>query len=217
MLSIRASAGGVWDGDPRGNRAVRGVCDSRDRRPRAALSRCGRHQPRRRENMRCTRETSRGFSDCSRVISRWSSSSTESSGSSASGGRATSIGEISITLGTPHPAGFRATEASRVFRIEPHDYHAVAAVAPEVGKHVWAPGEQSAQRAARPSEPRLRVGSISRDRPRPPVGRLLRRTAALPRPQPDPVQVAPARRAATTPRSGRGALPADGDYPAIRL
>jgi thioredoxin reductase (NADPH) len=46
------------------------------------------------------------------------------------------LGEISITLGTPHPAGFRAAEASRVFRIEPHEYHAVAAVAPEVGKQV---------------------------------------------------------------------------------
>ncbi len=46
------------------------------------------------------------------------------------------IGEISITLGTPQPAGFKAVEASRVFRIDPHDYHAVAAVAPEVGKHV---------------------------------------------------------------------------------
>jgi thioredoxin reductase (NADPH) len=46
------------------------------------------------------------------------------------------FGEISIALGTPHPAGFRAAEASRVFRIEPHDYHAVAAVAPEVAKRV---------------------------------------------------------------------------------
>ena len=45
-------------------------------------------------------------------------------------------GEISIALGTPHPAGFRAAETSRVFRIEPHDYHAVAAVAPEVAKQV---------------------------------------------------------------------------------
>jgi thioredoxin reductase (NADPH) len=35
-----------------------------------------------------------------------------------------------------HPAGFRAAEASRVFRIEPHDYHAVAAVAPEVARRV---------------------------------------------------------------------------------
>jgi len=46
------------------------------------------------------------------------------------------FGEVSITLGMPHPAGFRAAEASRVLRIEPHDYHAVAAVAPEVGKRV---------------------------------------------------------------------------------
>jgi thioredoxin reductase (NADPH) len=46
------------------------------------------------------------------------------------------FGEVSIVLGTPHPAGFRAAEASRVVRIEPHDYHAVAAVAPEVAKQV---------------------------------------------------------------------------------
>ena len=46
------------------------------------------------------------------------------------------FGEISITLGSPQPAGFRAAEASRVFRIEPHDYHAVAAVAPDVRTRV---------------------------------------------------------------------------------
>ena len=46
------------------------------------------------------------------------------------------FGEMSIALGMPHPAGFRAAEASRVLRIEPHDYHAVAAVAPEVAKRV---------------------------------------------------------------------------------
>ena len=48
------------------------------------------------------------------------------------------FGEISITLGMPHPAGFRAAEASRVMRIEPHDYHAVAAVAPELAQQVGA-------------------------------------------------------------------------------
>jgi thioredoxin reductase (NADPH) len=46
------------------------------------------------------------------------------------------LGEISITLGTPHPAGFRAAEASRVIRIEPNDYHALAANAPGVATHV---------------------------------------------------------------------------------
>jgi len=46
------------------------------------------------------------------------------------------FGEMSIALGMRHPAGLRAAEASRVLRIEPPDYYAVAAVAPEVGKRV---------------------------------------------------------------------------------
>src|SRR4051794_11122929 len=46
------------------------------------------------------------------------------------------LGEISITLGTPQPAGLRAAEPSRVFRIEPHDYHSIVAVAPAVGQRV---------------------------------------------------------------------------------
>ncbi len=46
------------------------------------------------------------------------------------------FGEVSITLGTPQPAGLRAAEASRVIRIEANDYHAVAAVAPELAQHV---------------------------------------------------------------------------------
>ncbi len=46
------------------------------------------------------------------------------------------FGEVPIALGTVFPVGFRAAEQSRVLRIEPHDYHAVAAVAPDVGKEV---------------------------------------------------------------------------------
>jgi thioredoxin reductase (NADPH) len=46
------------------------------------------------------------------------------------------FGEMSIALGMRHPAGLRAAETSRVLRIEPPDYYAVAAVAPEVGKRV---------------------------------------------------------------------------------
>ena len=41
-----------------------------------------------------------------------------------------------LTLGTVFPVGFRAAEKSRVVRIEPHDYHAVAAVDPDVAKEV---------------------------------------------------------------------------------
>src|ERR687888_1718859 len=46
------------------------------------------------------------------------------------------FGEVPITLGTLFPVGFRAAEKSRVMRVEPHDYHAVAAVAPDVAKEV---------------------------------------------------------------------------------
>jgi thioredoxin reductase (NADPH) len=46
------------------------------------------------------------------------------------------IGEVPITFGTPFPVGFRAAEASRVMRVEPRDYHAVAAVAPAVAQEV---------------------------------------------------------------------------------
>jgi thioredoxin reductase (NADPH) len=48
------------------------------------------------------------------------------------------FGEVPMTLGTVFPVGFRAAVPSRVLRIEPHDYHAVAADVPglteEVGK-----------------------------------------------------------------------------------
>ena len=46
------------------------------------------------------------------------------------------FGEVPITLGTLFPVGFRAAEPSRIMRLEPQDYHAVAAVAPLVAKEV---------------------------------------------------------------------------------
>src|SRR4051794_23466711 len=42
------------------------------------------------------------------------------------------FGEVPIVLGTVFPVGFRAAERSRVVRVEPADYHAVAAVQPEL-------------------------------------------------------------------------------------
>ena len=48
------------------------------------------------------------------------------------------FGEVPIVLGTVFPVGFRAAEQSRVMRIEPHDYHAIAGdhaeIAEELGK-----------------------------------------------------------------------------------
>ena len=46
------------------------------------------------------------------------------------------FGEVPIVLGTVFPVGFRASEPSRVMRIEAHDYHAVAAVVPDVATEV---------------------------------------------------------------------------------
>jgi thioredoxin reductase (NADPH) len=46
------------------------------------------------------------------------------------------FGEVPIVLGTAFPVGFRAAEQSRVMRIEPRDYHEVAAVDPVVAKAV---------------------------------------------------------------------------------
>src|ERR687886_1354445 len=57
------------------------------------------------------------------------------------------FGEVPITLGTLFPVGFRAAEPSRVMRVEPHDYHAVAAVAPDLAKEV---GRLASDRIAGP-------------------------------------------------------------------
>jgi thioredoxin reductase (NADPH) len=46
------------------------------------------------------------------------------------------FGEMSIAFGMLHPGGFRAAEASRVFRIELDDYQALAAAAPVVAERV---------------------------------------------------------------------------------
>jgi thioredoxin reductase (NADPH) len=46
------------------------------------------------------------------------------------------FGEVPITLGTVFPVGFRAAVPSRVMRIEPRDYHAIASASPEVATEV---------------------------------------------------------------------------------
>jgi thioredoxin reductase (NADPH) len=54
------------------------------------------------------------------------------------------FGEFPIVFGTVFPVGFRAAEPSRVMRIEAADYHAVAAVYPNVAKEI---GRLAAHRA----------------------------------------------------------------------
>jgi thioredoxin reductase (NADPH) len=46
------------------------------------------------------------------------------------------FGEVPIVLGTVFPVGFRAAEPSRVMRIGAGDYHAAAAVTPDVGREI---------------------------------------------------------------------------------
>ena len=48
------------------------------------------------------------------------------------------FGEVPITLGTVFPVGFRAAEESRVMRVDPHDYHSIAALEPGLVKAVGA-------------------------------------------------------------------------------
>ena len=71
------------------------------------------------------------------------------------------FGEVSIVFGTGHPAGLRATEASRVMRLDATDYHAFAAGAPIVAERVGklAAGRLGGLRglAAEPPPPRAIV------------------------------------------------------------
>jgi thioredoxin reductase (NADPH) len=126
------------------------------------------------------------------------------------------FGEVSIALGTPHPAGFRAAEASRVIRIEPNDYHAVAAVAPEVAKLV---GRLASDRiggprglqalASAPAPFRAIVLGHRWDASCAELRRFLDRNQIRFRwLQPDVPADA---------EQWSGALPAEGDYPAIRV
>jgi thioredoxin reductase (NADPH) len=48
------------------------------------------------------------------------------------------FGEVPLVLGTVFPVGFRAAEKSRVMRVEARDYHALAAMVPDVAKQVGA-------------------------------------------------------------------------------
>ena len=58
------------------------------------------------------------------------------------------FGEVPITLGTFFPVGFRAgAEPTRVLRIEPNDYHALASVQPDIAREV---GRLAADRISGP-------------------------------------------------------------------
>src|SRR4051794_18452952 len=126
------------------------------------------------------------------------------------------FGEVPITLGTVFPVGFRAAVRSRVMRIEPHEYHAIASAAPEVAKEV---GRLAAHRmsglrglqglAADPPPPRAIVVGHRLDPDCTELRRFLTRN-----------QVTFDWLSPDTPSSLErwgGPPPADGDMPAIRV
>jgi thioredoxin reductase (NADPH) len=122
-------------------------------------------------------------------------------------------GEIPITLGTVFPAGFRATERSRVMRIEPNDYHAVLADEPDIGIQVGKLAQNRIERglqslAAEPSEPRAIVVGGRLDPPTSELRQFLdRNQITFTWVQPD---------APGAVEQWGGELPPEEDWPAVR-
>ena len=50
----------------------------------------------------------------------------------------TIFGEVPLALGSPFPGGYRAAEPSRVMRVEPRQYYAIAASSPEIALKIGA-------------------------------------------------------------------------------
>ena len=126
------------------------------------------------------------------------------------------FGEVPITLGTFFPVGFRAAETTRVLRIEPNDYHAVASIQPDIAKEV---GRLAADRisgprglqgiAAEPPPPRAIV-----------VGHRWDASCAELRHFLDRNQISFTWLTPDAPGAAEewgGALPGDGDCPTIRV
>ena len=102
----------------------------------------------------------------------------------------TIFGEVPLAFATPFPGGYRAAEPSRVMRLEPHHYFAIASSAPEVAEKVGALARERigglqgiAHAAAQGTDHRLRRA----------LGSGLQRPAPLPVAQPDRSRLAVAR------------------------
>jgi thioredoxin reductase (NADPH) len=125
----------------------------------------------------------------------------------------TIFGEVPIALGTPFPGGYRALEPSRVMRIDPPQYYAIAAISQEISLKVSAlarermGGLQSI--AAEAPAPRVTVVGHRWDAACGEVRRFLARNQiSLRWVTPDSPELA---------AIWSGPPPADGDLPVVRL
>ena len=126
------------------------------------------------------------------------------------------FGEMAMTFGLTYPGGFRAAEATRVFRLDLHDYQELAAAVPEVAQHVSAlahdrlVGPRGLQsRASAPSPVRAIVLGHRRDASCAELRRFLDRNQVRFRwLQPDVPADA---------EQWEGGLPAERDLPAVRV
>jgi len=125
----------------------------------------------------------------------------------------TIFGEVPIALGTPFPGGYRAVEPSRVMRVDPQQYYAIAAVSQDISLKVSAlarermGGLQSI--AAEPPTPRVTVVGHRWDTACSGVRRFLARNQiSLNWVMPDSPELS---------TIWPGHCPADGDLPVLRL
>src|SRR5262245_27106934 len=125
------------------------------------------------------------------------------------------FGEVPMTLGTVFPVSFRAAERTRVMRIEPQDYHTVAALAPEVAQEVGKlashrmEGAKGLQGLAEPPPPRATVLGRRLDADCADLRRFLdRNEIRFTWLKPDDLDAA---------ERWRGPIPPDADLPVIRV
>jgi thioredoxin reductase (NADPH) len=125
----------------------------------------------------------------------------------------TIFGEVPLVLGTPFPGGYRAVEPSRVMRVEPRQYYAVAATAPDLTDRIGALARERLGGlqglAAEPQTARVTLLGHRWDGACGELRRFLSRNQI----SFDALEPVAPKRASAWP----GPLPAEGDYPALRL
>jgi thioredoxin reductase (NADPH) len=125
----------------------------------------------------------------------------------------TIFGEVPIALGTPFPGGYRASEPSRVMRVETRQYYALAAASPEISVKVGALARERMGGlqgiAAKPPKARLTMVGHRWDSSCSDLRRFLARNQiTFDWITPDSPEL---------PKFWPAALPADGDCPVVRL